>query len=199
MRGGNIFPIFDKVLERSKKEALLKQRGLVIWMTGLSGSGKTTLAIGLERYLHDKGHLAYIIDGDNVRSGINKDLGFSEKDRVENIRRVAEISKLFVNCGVITINSFISPSEELRRLAKEIIGRNDFYCVYVNTSVEVCEKRDTKGLYAKARKGEIKEFTGISAPFETPISPDLEIDTNNHTYEDCLKQLIEFVLSKVKL
>ncbi len=199
MPGNNIFPIFDKVLDRSKKEALLKQRGIVIWMTGLSGSGKTTLAIGLEKYLNDKGHLTYLLDGDNVRSGINKDLGFSEKDRVENIRRIAEIAKLFVNGGVITINSFVSPSEELRQLAKNIIGEKDFNCVYVNTPLEECEKRDTKGLYAKARKGEIKDFTGISAPFDAPLSPELEIDTHNHSYEDCLKKLIEFVEPKIKL
>jgi len=199
MPGNNIFPIFDKVLDRSKKEALLKQRGIVIWMTGLSGSGKTTLAIGLEKYLNEKGHLTYLLDGDNVRSGINKDLGFSEKDRVENIRRIAEIAKLFVNGGVITINSFVSPSEELRQLARNIIGEKDFNCIYVNTPLEECEKRDTKGLYAKARKGEIKDFTGISAPFDTPVSPDLEIDTHNHSYEDCLKKLIEFVEPKIKL
>jgi adenylylsulfate kinase len=199
MPGNNIFPIFDKVLDRGKKEALLKQRGIVIWMTGLSGSGKTTLAIGLENYLNDKGHLTYLLDGDNIRSGINKDLGFSEKDRTENIRRIAEIAKLFVNGGVITINSFVSPSEELRRLARNIIGEKDFNCVYVNTPLEECEKRDTKGLYAKARKGEIKDFTGISAPFDAPISPELEIDTHNHSYEDCLKKLIEFVEPKIKL
>jgi adenylylsulfate kinase len=195
----DIFPIFDKVLDRGKKEALLKQHGIVLWMTGLSGSGKTTLAIGLEKYLYDKGHLSYVLDGDNVRAGINSDLGFSEKDRNENIRRIAEISKLVVNCGIITINSFVSPSDELRQMAKNIIGEKDFYLVYVNTPVEVCEKRDTKGLYAKARKGEIKNFTGISAPFDAPKNPDLEIDTHNRTYEQCLQQLVEFVMPKIKL
>ncbi len=199
MQGDNIFPIFDKVLGRDKKEALLKQKGIVIWMTGLSGSGKTTLAIGLEKYLNEKGFLTQLLDGDNIRIGINKDLGFSENDRTENIRRIAEISKLFVNCGVITINSFVSPSEALRQLAKTIIGEKDFNCVYVNTSLEICEKRDTKGLYAKARKGEIKDFTGISAPFDIPHSPELEVDSHNQSYEDCLKQLIEFVIPKVSL
>jgi adenylylsulfate kinase len=194
----DIFPIFDKVLDRGKKEALLKQHGIVLWMTGLSGSGKTTLAIGLEKYLYDKGHLSYVLDGDNVRAGINSDLGFSEKDRNENIRRIAEISKLVVNCGIVTINSFVSPSDELRQMAKNIIGEKDFYLVYVNTPVEVCEKRDTKGLYAKARKGEIKNFTGISAPFDAPKNPDLEIDTHNRTYEQCLQQLVEFVMPKIK-
>jgi adenylylsulfate kinase len=195
----NIFPIFDKVLDRGKKEALLKQHGIVLWMTGLSGSGKTTLAIGLEKFLYDKGHLSYVLDGDNVRAGINSDLGFSEKDRTENIRRIAEISKLVVNCGIVTINSFVSPSDELRQMAKNIIGEKDFYLVYVNTPVEVCEKRDTKGLYAKARKGEIKNFTGISAPFDAPKNPDLEIDTHNRTYEQCLQQLVEFVMPKIQL
>ncbi|HTA83611.1 MAG TPA: adenylyl-sulfate kinase [Bacteroidia bacterium] len=199
MQGSNIFPIFDKVLDRGKKEELLKQRGIVIWMTGLSGSGKTTLAIGLEKYLNDEGHLTYLLDGDNIRSGINKDLGFSEKDRVENIRRIAEISKLFANGGIVTINSFVSPSEELRELAKAIIGEKDFNCIYINTPLAECEKRDTKGLYAKARKGEIKDFTGISAPFDVPVSPALEIDTHNHSYEECLQKLIEFVVPKIKL
>jgi adenylylsulfate kinase len=195
----NIFPIFDKVVDRKNKESLLKQKGIVIWMTGLSGSGKTTLAVGLEKYLHDKGYLAYILDGDNVRSGINSDLGFSEKDRNENIRRIAEVSKLLVNCGVITINSFVSPTEDLRQLAKTIIGAKDFCLVYVNTPLAVCEKRDTKGLYAKARKDEIKDFTGISAPFEEPESADIEIRTDKHNYEECLKQLVDFVLPKIKV
>jgi len=194
----NLFPIFDKVVDRENKEALLKQRGTVIWMTGLSGSGKTTLAIGLERYLHDNGHLAYLLDGDNVRTGINNDLGFSEKDRNENIRRVAEVSKLFASSGIITVNSFVSPTEELRQLAKSIIGAADFNLVYVNTPLEICEKRDTKGLYVKARKGEIKEFTGISAPFEEPNQADLVIDAGRDAYEECLKQLIAFVLPKIK-
>lgn len=195
----NIFPIFDKVLDRNKKESLLKQHGIVIWMTGLSGSGKTTLAIGLEKYLYEHGHLGYVLDGDNVRAGINSDLGFSEKDRNENIRRIAEISKLVVNCGIVTINSFVSPSDELRNMAKRIIGEKDFYLVYVNTPIEECEKRDTKGLYAKARRGEIKDFTGISAPFDAPTNADLEIDTHGHTYEQCLQQLVDFVMPKIAL
>jgi adenylylsulfate kinase len=195
----NIFPTFDKMLGRDKKETLLKQRGIVIWMTGLSGSGKTTLAIGLEKHLFEKGFFDIVLDGDNVRSGINNNLGFSSDDRKENIRRIAEISKLFVSCGIITINSFVSPSEELRQMAKDIIGEKDFYLVYVNTPVEECEKRDTKGLYAKARRGEIKDFTGISAPFDAPHKPDLEIDTHGHSYEECLQQLIDFVLPKVKV
>ncbi|MGP8215403.1 MAG: adenylyl-sulfate kinase [Bacteroidia bacterium] len=195
----NIFPIFDKVVDRNNKEKLLKQHGIVLWMTGLSGSGKTTLAVGLEKHLHNIGHIAYILDGDNVRTGINSDLDFSEKDRKENIRRIAEVSKLIVNCGIITINCFVSPTEELRQMAKKIIGAKDFYQVYINTPLEICEKRDTKGLYAKARKGEIKDFTGISAPFEKPAECDLEIDTGKRSYEQCLEQLIDFVLPKVKI
>jgi len=140
-----------------------------------------------------------VLDGDNVRTGINKNLHFSEEDRKENIRRVAEVSKLFVECGVITINCFVSPTEELRNLAKSIIGENDFKLVYVNTPIEVCEQRDSKGLYAKARKGEIKDFTGVNAPFEEPASPDLEIKTEKYSFEENLKTLVEFVLPKIKL
>lgn len=195
----HIFPIFDKVLGRDSKEKLLKQKGMVIWMTGLSGSGKTTLAIGLEKLLYEKGYLVEVLDGDNARSGINSNLGFSEEDRKENIRRIAEISKLFVNCGIITINSFVSPSDELRDMARSIIGEKDFHLIYVNSPLEVCEKRDTKGLYAKARRGEIKNFTGISAPFDAPAKPELEIKAGEHDYEDCLKQLADFVLPKIKV
>jgi adenylylsulfate kinase len=195
----DIFPVFHKLLGRSDKEALLKQKGIVIWITGLSASGKTTLAIGLEKALHEKGHLCYVLDGDNVRTGINKNLQFSEEDRKENIRRVAEVSKLFVECGVITINCFVSPTNELRDLAKSIIGADDFKLVFVNTPIEICEKRDSKGLYTKARKGEIKDFTGVNAPFEEPISPDLEIKTPDHSFEKNLKMLVDFVLPKILL
>jgi len=195
----DIFPVFHKLLGRSDKEALLKQNGVVIWMTGLSASGKTTLAIGLEKALHEKGHLCYVLDGDNVRTGINNNLRFSEEDRKENIRRVAEVSKILLECGVITINCFVSPTEELRNLAKTIIGEDDFKLVYVNTPIEVCEQRDSKGLYAKARKGEIKDFTGVNAPFEVPTSPDLEIKTTEHSFEENLKTLVDFMSPKIKL
>jgi len=195
----DIYPVFHKLLGRSDREALLKQKGIVIWMTGLSASGKTTLAIGLEKALYEKGLLCYVLDGDNVRTGINNNLSFSEDDRKENIRRVAEVSKLFVQCGIITINSFVSPTEDIRKLAKSIIGENDFKLVYVNTPIEVCEKRDTKGLYAKARRGEIKDFTGVNAPFEEPVKPDLEIKTDQHSFEENLKLLVDFVLPKVQV
>ncbi len=164
----NIYPVFDKILKRSDKEKLLKQRSKVIWMTGLSGSGKTTIAKYLDEALYNKGYVAQILDGDNIRSGINSNLTFSEEDRKENIRRIAEVSKLFMNCGIIIINSFISPTEEIRKMALDIIGQENFFEVFVNAPLEVCEKRDTKDLYAKARRGEIKNFTGIDSPFEFP-------------------------------
>ena len=174
----NIYPIFDKMLGRRDKEKLLGQKGVMIWFTGLSGSGKSTIAIALERELHSRGTLCRILDGDNIRSGINNNLGFSADDRKENIRRIAEVGKLFVDTGIVTIAAFISPTEELRNLASEIIGKEDFIEVYVSTPLEECEKRDVKGLYAKAREGRIKEFTGISAPFEVPKDADIVIDTS---------------------
>ena len=174
----NIYPIFDKMLGRRDKEKLLGQKGVMIWFTGLSGSGKSTIAMALERQLHSKGTLCRILDGDNIRSGINNNLGFSADDRKENIRRIAEVGKLFVDTGIVTIAAFISPTEELRNLASEIIGKEDFIEVYVSTPLEECEKRDVKGLYAKAREGRIKEFTGISAPFEVPKYADIVIDTS---------------------
>lgn len=193
-----IFPVFDKLLERANRETLLKQRGTVIWLTGLPASGKTTMGIALEKALHEKGLLCFVLDGDNVRAGLNSDLGFSPEDRKENIRRVAEISKLFVQCGVIIINCFVSPTEELRHLAESIIGKDNFNLVYINTPIEICEQRDKKGLYAKARKGAITDFTGINAPFEVPASPVLEIKTTEKSLEENLKMLVGFVIPKVK-
>ena len=160
----NIYPIFDKMLSRSDKESLLKQRGIMIWFTGLSGSGKSTIAIALERELQKRGLLCRILDGDNIRSGINNNLGFSAEDRIENIRRIAEIGKLFVDTGIITIAAFISPNNAIREMAANIIGKEDFMEVYISTPIEECERRDVKGLYAKARRGEIKDFTGVSSP-----------------------------------
>lgn len=160
----HIHPIFDQILQKSDKEQLLKQKAVVLWMVGLSGSGKSTLAKAIERELHDKGFLTQLLDGDNLRSGINNNLGFSESDRQENIRRAAEVAKLFVNCGVVTICSFISPTEEIRTAAKNIIGEENFREIYINASFESCEQRDVKGLYKKARAGEIKNFTGLDSP-----------------------------------
>ena len=194
----NIYPIFDKMLTRADKEALLGQRGLMVWFTGLSGSGKSTIAIALERELQKRGLLCRILDGDNIRSGINNNLGFSPKDRVENIRRIAEVGKLFVDTGIITIAAFISPNNELREMASRIIGKDDFVEVYVSTPIEECERRDVKGLYAKARRGEIKEFTGISAPFEAPEHPALSLDTSKLSLEESVNRLLELILPKVK-
>ena len=193
----NIYPIFEKMLQRKDREALLKQKGIMIWFTGLSGSGKSTLAIALEGELYKQGILCRILDGDNIRSGINNNLGFSEADRTENIRRIAEVSKLFVDCGIVTIAAFISPTHAIRRMASEIIGEDDFLEVYVSTPIEECERRDVKGLYAKARRGEIKEFTGISSPFEAPEHPFISIDTPRQSLADSVKVLLEAVSPKI--
>ena len=182
----HIYPIFDRMMTRQDKEELLGQHSVMIWFTGLSGSGKSTIAIALERELHKRGLLCRILDGDNIRSGINNNLGFSETDRVENIRRIAEVSKLFLDSGIITIAAFISPNNDIREMAANIIGKDD------------CEKRDVKGLYAKARKGEIRNFTGISAPFEVPEHPALSLDTSKLTLEESVNCLLELVLPKVK-
>lgn len=195
----NIYPIFDRMMSRDDKEQLLKQRGMMLWFTGLSGSGKSTVAIALERELHSRGLLCRILDGDNIRSGINNNLGFSAEDRVENIRRIAEAGRLFVDTGIITIAAFISPNNQLREMAAEIIGKDDFVEVFVSTPLEECEKRDVKGLYAKARRGEIKNFTGISAPFEAPEHPDITLDTSKLPVEESVKILLDYVLPKAVL
>ncbi len=193
----NIHPVFDRIIGRDEKEQFLNQRARVIWMTGLSGSGKTTIAIGLEKELQKRGFLTQILDGDNIRTGINKNLGFSEEDRTENIRRIAEVSKLFVNCGIITINCFVSPTLSIREQAREIIGDADFREIYVNASYEECEKRDVKGLYKKARNGEIKNFTGLDAPFEAPENAFLEIKTADMSIEESVNILVEAILSDI--
>lgn len=195
----NIYPIFDRMMGREDKESLLKQRSVMVWFTGLSGSGKSTVAIALERELHKRGFLCRILDGDNIRSGINNNLGFTEADRVENIRRIAEVSKLFIDSGIITIAAFISPSNDIREMAANIVGKDDFLEVYVNTPLEVCEQRDVKGLYAKARRGEVKNFTGISAPFEAPEHPALTLDTSELTLEESVHKLMELILSKIEI
>ena len=194
----NIYPIFDRMLAREDKEELLKQRSAMIWFTGLSGSGKSTIAIALERELHKRGLLCRILDGDNIRSGINNNLGFTEADRIENIRRIAEVSKLFVDTGIITIAAFISPSNDIREMAANIIGKDDFLEVYVSTPIEECERRDVKGLYAKARRGEIKNFTGISAPFEAPVHPALTLDTSALSLEESVNKLLELILPRIQ-
>ena len=179
----NIHPVFDRLLQRTDREALLGQRAKVLWLTGLSGSGKSTIAGHLERRLHNAGYLAQVLDGDNIRSGINSNLGFSREDRTENIRRIAEIAKLYLHTGVIAVCSFISPTQNIRQQAKDIIGTDDFLEIFVDTPLEICEKRDVKGLYKKARRGEIKNFTGIDAPYEAPEQPFLRVPTKDNTVE----------------
>lgn len=186
------------MLPRNLREAHLKQRSKALWFTGLSGSGKSTLAIALEWKLFQEGFFAQVIDGDNVRTGLNAGLGFSEEDRIENIRRIAELTKLYVQSGVIVLNCFISPTIAIREMAREIIGKEDFIEVYVNAPLEICEQRDVKGLYAKARKGEIENFTGINAPYEPPVHPDIEIRTDHRSKEECLVELWRVVYPKVK-
>jgi adenylylsulfate kinase len=195
----NIHPIFDTILNRKDKEVLLNQKSLVVWMVGLSGSGKSTLARALENELHLNGRLTQLLDGDNLRTGINNNLGFSESDRLENIRRAAEVSKLFMNAGLITICSFISPTEEIRTIAKNIIGEQNFFEVYINAPFEVCEQRDVKGLYKKARNGEIKNFTGLDAPFEAPVNPSIEVRTDLKSLEECKNEILEAIYKKIKI
>ena len=184
-------------VSRQDREKLLKQKGVLIWFTGLSGSGKSTVATMLEKKLYDMGKLTYLLDGDNVRHGLNSDLGFSKEDRVENIRRIAEISKLFVDSGIITITTFISPfikdREAVRKLLKE-----DFIEVYVDCPIEVCEKRDPKGIYKKARKGEIKDFTGIDSPYEAPVNPEITVRTHINSLDECVSKIIDYLKTDSK-
>jgi len=197
-RNANIFPDIQFSVNRKDKERFLKQHSIVIWMTGLSGAGKTTIAKNLEAELLAQGYLAQILDGDNIRSGINNNLSFSEEDRFENIRRIAEISKLYVQGGVICINSFISPTGKIREMAKRIIGKDDYIEIYVNAPLEVCEDRDVKGLYSKARRGEIKDFTGIDSPFEEPLNPDVEVNTDIQTAKESVQQILDHILPLIE-
>ena len=190
----NIYPIYDQMMSREDKEQLLGQRGLMVWFTGLSGSGKSTVAMSVERELHKRGILCRILDGDNIRSGINNNLGFSQEDRKENIRRIAEVGKLFVHTGIVTLACFVSPTEDIREMARGIIGSEDFKEVFVSTPLEECERRDVKGLYARARRGEVKDFTGISAPFEAPTHPALSIDTSRLSLEESTMAVVEMIL-----
>ena len=190
----NIYPIYDQMMSREDKEQLLGQRGLMVWFTGLSGSGKSTVAMSVERELHKRGILCRILDGDNIRSGINNNLGFSPEDRMENIRRIAEVGKLFVHTGIVTLACFVSPTEDIREMARGIIGSVDFKEVFVSTPLEECERRDVKGLYARARRGEVKDFTGISAPFEAPAHPALSIDTSRLSLEESTMAVVEMIL-----
>ncbi|MDX2070444.1 MAG: adenylyl-sulfate kinase [Haliscomenobacter sp.] len=189
----HIHPIFDQLLQRSEREEHLQQRSKVLWLTGLSGSGKSTVAKYLERALFAEGYLPQVLDGDNIRFGINSNLSFSPEDRLENIRRIAEISKLYLHSGIICINSFISPTREMRDLARSIVGSEDFIEIYINAPIEVCEARDVKGLYQKARAGLIKGFTGIDDPYEAPENPELEIRTDQMSIEESVRRIVEYL------
>jgi len=195
----NIFPVFDRIYNREDKERFLNQRAKVVWLTGLSCSGKTTLAAALENDLFTKGHFCQVLDGDNIRSGINSDLGFSEAERYENIRRIAEIARLMLDSGIICICSFISPTRKIREMVRQIIGREDLVEVYLSTPLEVCESRDIKGLYKKARAGELKDFTGISSPFEAPVNPHVVVDTSKAGIEECLAMVNEVLAGRIAL
>lgn len=195
----HIHPIFDQLVQRSEREARLQQRSKVLWLTGLSGSGKSTIARHLERRLFEAGFFAQVLDGDNIRSGINNNLGFSESDRTENIRRIAEVSKLYLHSGVICINSFISPTQAIRDLAQQVIGPADFLEIYINAPLDVCEQRDVKGLYAKARQGLIPGFTGIDQAYEAPLAPALEINTAHLSIDEAVEVLYTFLLSQIRL
>ena len=174
-------------------------KSLLIWYTGLSGSGKSTLANAVEKELYNKGYFSYTLDGDNIRSGINNDLGFNQKDRLENIRRVAEISKLIMDAGIIVNAAFISPLISDRKIIKDIVGVKNLFEIYVSTSLEECEKRDVKGLYEKARKGLIKDFTGITSKYEPPKSPDVVVDTQDKDISVCVNEILPKIISKIKL
>ena len=191
----NIHPEFSRQLGKEKKESLLGQRGVVLWLCGLSGSGKSTLANALERSLHAEGKYVVILDGDNLRSGLNADLGFSDEDRNENIRRTAEVAKILSNNGAIVILSLITPQEEFRQQARDIIG-DSYLEIYIKADFETCQQRDVKGLYAKQAKGEIKNFTGAGSGFVEPKKPDLIIDTDVLSEEESLQKLIEFYRTK---
>ena len=195
----HIFPVFKKILKRSDKEKFLNQKSKVIWLTGLSGSGKTTIAKGVEKELYKRGFICQVLDGDNIRAGINNNLGFSIEERFENIRRISEVSKLFIHCGIITINSFISPTEKIRKMAVDIIGRENFIGVFINAPVSVCEQRDVKGLYKKARAGEIKDFTGVNAVYEPPENPDIEVNTGRLSAADSVHKIIDYIIPHITL
>ncbi|MCD2347035.1 MULTISPECIES: adenylyl-sulfate kinase [Clostridium] len=179
-------------IKREDREKLLKQKGIALWFTGLSGSGKSTIASRLESELHKNGYLTYLLDGDNLRYGLNSDLGFTSEDRTENIRRVSEVTKLFVDSGIITITTFISPFKKDRTNARELLGK-DFIEIYVKCPIEECEKRDPKGIYKKAREGKIKDFTGIDSKYEAPENPEIVIETYKNTEEGCVKKIVDYL------
>lgn len=192
----NLYPIQTK-LDASKRQQLLNQRPLLIWFTGLSGSGKSTLAVQLEAMLYDRSYKTYLLDGDNIRTGLNKDLTFTEEGRVENIRRIGEVGKLMVDAGLVVLSAFISPFEADRQQVRTIVGRQNYFEVFVDTPLEICEQRDVKGLYRKARAGEVKNFTGIDSPYERPSAPDLRIETDKISIEDAVENLFRAIESRI--
>jgi adenylylsulfate kinase len=191
-----IYPIKTKVSTEARAR-LLQQRAKLIWFTGLSGSGKSTLAVQLEAALHDRGFKTYLLDGDNIRSGLNKDLTFTDEGRVENIRRIGEVSKLFLDAGVVLLSAFISPFEADRQQVRQIVGADNYFEVFVDAPLEVCEQRDVKGLYKKA--GEVKNFTGITSPYERPQKPDVVIETDKMTIEASIEALMDAILPQIEL
>jgi len=194
----NIWTDFNSFIRRNRSRFLVRQNPKAIWLTGLSSAGKTTIALALEKEIQKKGYFIKVFDGDIMRTGINKDLTYSLEDRKENIRRIAEITKFFLDTGLIIICSFISPTDEIREMAKSIIGEKDFIEVYVNCPLSVCEERDVKGLYQKARKGLIKNFTGIDSVYETPKNPNIELKTDVWTEKQTVKYLLEKIIPKIK-
>lgn len=195
----HLYPQFEKMLSRREREERLGQRAHVFWLYGLSGSGKSTLAIALEKTLFAQGRIVQVLDGDNIRTGLNSNLGFSDEDRLENIRRIAHVARLYADSGVVVITSFITPREELRQLAREIVGPADFSDIYVKASYEACASRDPKGLYAKVKAGEVKQFTGKDSGFEEPAAPDLLIDTEHETVEQSLQALLTYAAPRITL
>jgi adenylylsulfate kinase len=198
MMSTNLYPIQTKV-SAAAREQLLGQRAHLIWFTGLSGSGKSTLAVQLEAQLHGEGYKTYLLDGDNIRSGLNKNLSFTDEGRVENIRRIGEVAKLFLDAGIVVLSAFISPFQADRDHVKKIVGEENFFEVFVHAPIEVCEARDVKGLYKKARAGEVKNFTGIDSPYEPPVNPDLQINTDKESVEHSVELLMKAVIPKIKL
>lgn len=185
-------------ITRADREKQLNQRSFVLWFTGLSGSGKSTIANAVEQKLFDAGYKTYTLDGDNIRQGINKGLTFTAEDRAENLRRIAEVAKLFVDSGQICMAAFVSPTLQDRKIVRDIVGDKDFVEVFVDTPLEVCEQRDVKGLYAKARKGEIKNFTGISAPYEAPVNPEILVKTENKSVEESAQEVFNYIINHIK-
>ncbi len=183
-------------IKREDRKKLLNQRGCIIWITGLSGSGKSTIAYALEERIIHRGHVSYVIDGDNIRKGLNIDLGFSPEERRENIRRVGELAALFADAGLITISAFISPYRADREKARQTAGESDFIEIYLDVPLAVCEQRDPKNLYKKARAGEITDFTGISAPYEAPTNPDIRLDTSSVDVTSCVDEIMKYIQKK---